>query len=403
MSDMKKNSAENTEIKKGAFYTGEYPNLLAKAGFTEDEINSRINEWFYQMFTPGEPQCIYGEDGEGGGFLIDTGNDDVRTEGQSYGMMMAVQMDRQDIFNKIWRWTKRYMWHADGKYEGYFAWSCNLDGTRRAQGPAPDGEEYFAAALFLASARWGDGEPPFDYSVQARDILRHCVHQHKLTSGAGEPMWDPDNYLIRFVPETKWTDPSYHLPHFYEIFARRADECDHEFWHRAADASRAFIPKAAHPETGLCPEYSEYDGRPKRAQWGGGSSFYSDAYRVAINIGLDSIWFGPRPEYAQIARNIQRFFDSVGRDITKWMDYEIDGTPKSRPALHPVGLLATVAAASAAILTYDGTQDSEVEKLCLDWMRLFFETPLRTDKRRYFDSDLCFFTLLLLSGRYRIW
>jgi oligosaccharide reducing-end xylanase len=68
-----------------------------------------------------------------------------------------------------------------------------------------------------------------------------------------------------------------------------------------------------------------------------------------------------------------------------------------------VGLLATIAAASAAILTYDGTQGSEVEKLCLDWMRLFFETPLRTDKRRYFDSDLCFFTLLLLSGRYRIW
>jgi oligosaccharide reducing-end xylanase len=75
------------------------------------------------------------------------------------------------------------------------------------------------------------------------------------------------------------------------------------------------------------------------------------------------------------------------------MDYEIDGTPKERPALHPVGLGATIAAASL-------TSESDSRE---NWVRLFWDTPLRTDARRYFDSDLCFFTLLLLSGHYRIW
>ena len=76
------------------------------------------------------------------GYLLDTGNLDVRTEGQSYGMMMAVQMDNQELFNRIWKWTHTYMWHDSGRYKHYFAWSCRPDGTRLAQGPAPDGEEY---------------------------------------------------------------------------------------------------------------------------------------------------------------------------------------------------------------------------------------------------------------------
>ena len=102
--------------------------------------------------------------------------------------------------------------------------SANLDGTRRAQGPACDGEEYFALALFFAGRQWGEGPAPLDYSSQARTILRECLHKGE--AGEGDPMWDPANHLIKFVPETPWTDPSYHLPHFYELFALWADEAD---------------------------------------------------------------------------------------------------------------------------------------------------------------------------------
>ena len=49
-------------------------------------------------------------------------------------------------------------------------------------------------------------------------------------------MWNPENHLIKFIPETEWTDPSYHLPHFYEVFAERADEADRPFWAQAAKA-----------------------------------------------------------------------------------------------------------------------------------------------------------------------
>jgi oligosaccharide reducing-end xylanase len=35
--------------------------------------------------------------------------------------------------------------------------------------------------------------------------------------------------------------------------------------------------------------------------------------------------------------------------------------------------------------------------------RDFFNMPLRTDKRRYYDNCLYFFTLLALSGNYKIY
>ena len=48
------------------------------------------------------------------------------------------------------------MQHQEGLMEGYFAWSCKIDGTRNAQGPASDGELYYVTALLFASNRWGD-------------------------------------------------------------------------------------------------------------------------------------------------------------------------------------------------------------------------------------------------------
>lgn len=134
----------------------------------------------------------------------------------SYGMMMCVQMNRKDLFDKLWTFSMRYMHLSSGVHQGYFAWSVQLDGKHNAEGPAPDGEEYFAMALLMASARWGDGEGIFAYRHWAQDILRHCVHQAEMVEG-GQPMWNPENHYIKFVPGMEISDPSYHLPHFYHL------------------------------------------------------------------------------------------------------------------------------------------------------------------------------------------
>ena len=375
-------------MNEGANQSGIYRNYLEEIGIGEAEARKRVEDAFHTIFfDPEENFCHHTE--EDAWCMVDTGNTDARTEGMSYGMMMCVQMDRKDIFDRLWTFSDRYMRLREGPNAGYFAWSVQLDGKHNAEGPAPDGEEYFAMALFMASGRWGDGEGIFNYSEQAREILRHTVHQHQLAEG-GEPMWEPENHLIRFVPNMKISDPSYHLPHFYELFALRADEADRDFWKKAAEASRAYIVKSADPGTGLSPEYADYDGKTVllfRKPW----VYYSDAYRVAENIALDHVWFGSHPEEDDVNTRLQDFF--AGQDLGNLKAYELDGTPQSEPAMHPTAILAVLGAASIS------SQSAHREK----FLRIFAETPLRKGVRRYYDNCLYFFCLLMLTGHYRIY
>ncbi len=372
----------------GAYFTGNYPNLLREAGLSEEEIDNRIQEAFHTIFFD-EKEKFYFEMGEDMGYMLDTGNLDARTEGMSYGMMMAVQMNRKDIFDRLWLFSKSYMYQNSGKYEGYFAWSVAPNGNKNAEGPAPDGEEYYAMALFFASKRFGDGEAPFDYSVQAKDILKHCIHQAELVT-EGAPMWEPKNHYIKFVPEAPFSDPSYHLPHFYELFGERANAEDREFWKEAAIRSRAYLKLCAHPVTGMSPEYAEFDGTPKRLFHDG--QFYSDAYRVAMNIGLDAAWFHTEEELGGIIDRLQTFFREQ-TEFYQYHNYMIDGTALEQAALHPTAIVATNAAGSLAAKG----------KYRMEWVRLFLNTPLRKGERRYYDNCLYFFCLLMLSGRYRIY
>ena len=368
--------------------TAKYPNQFARIGIGDQEVMDRVKACFDTIFFDPEERFFHEVDPDSA-CMVDTGNVDARTEGMSYGMMMCVQMDRQDLFDRLWQFSKRYMYQEGGKYAGYFAWSVTPEGKHNAEGPAPDGEEYFAMALILAEARWGGGTGIFDYGAQARDILRHCLHQEEMVPG-GRAMWDPGNHLIRFVPEADFSDPSYHLPHFYRVFAQRADPGDRAFWQAAAEASRAYIVKSAHPVTGMSPEYAEYDGTP-RYMFGKRYGYYSDAYRVAMNIALDTLWFGPGEDTTGILDRLQAFFRTI--PAKEYRAYQIDGTPTEEPAMHPVAITAVLAAASIAC---SGPAADEA-------LRRFWETPLRRGKRRYYDNCLYFFSLLMLSGKYRIY
>jgi len=383
----------------------DYRNIFKELGYDEETVAKRVRECFDTIYNGPEGVRFYENVGDDMGYITDTGNDDVRTEGMSYAMMVCVQMDEKEKFDRIWSWTKKYMWIPEGYNSGYFKWSCSLDGTVRGHGPAPDGEEYFAMALFFASHRWGDGEGIFNYSFEAKEILKACIHNGE-GSREGFPMWNHDNHYIKFTPETEFSDTSYHLPHFYELFAKWAYEEDRDFWKKAAEASREYIVKSSHPVTGLSPEYSDYDGKPANSEWAikykqRHDWFFSDAYRTIANIAMESCWCGENPELADIAAKIQRFFIEDRNGVMDGI-YEIDGTLVEEHAKHNVGLLATNAEGSLAVF-----MNTKADKKSLDYaercVRLLWDTPMQTGKYRYYDNCLYMFAMLALSGNYRIW
>ena len=106
-------------MKRGAFETGTYRNVFAEAGYDKETIEKRKNEIFHTLFYGAESERIYHPVGDDMAYIEDTGNHDARTEGMSYGMMMCVQMDRKEEFDRLWKWAKTYMYLEEGENAGY--------------------------------------------------------------------------------------------------------------------------------------------------------------------------------------------------------------------------------------------------------------------------------------------
>lgn len=277
----------------GAYHTGIYRNLFSEIlGKTDTEVQNKIDAIWKQFFTPGGTNAVYYNVGDTMAYIYDTGNQDVRTEGMSYGMMICVQLNHQDEFNKIWRWAKKYMQYQSGDWDGYFKWQCATDGTVKGSSCASDGEEYFITALLFASNRWGN-TGDIDYNAEAQNILSKV--QEKSGTGNVYSLFNKSNHLVTFVPygnSADYSDPSYNLPGFLELWARWSDT-NNDFWYAAAKAARTLLKNASNTTSGLFPDYCSFAGEPLKGEYADYDTkqYKYDAIRCAMNVGMDYNWF----------------------------------------------------------------------------------------------------------------
>lgn len=381
----------------GAYATGKYPNAFRDLlGKSDAEIQAKLESAWQQLFYGNnDTQRVYYPVGQDMAYIKDIGSGDVRSEGMSYGMMIAVQLDKQEEFNRIWKWARTYMYQADGPYKGYFAWHCQDNGKQIDANPASDGEEWFAMALFFASGRWGDGEGIFNYRAEAQAILDTMLHKEDGGSVSAQPstvtnMFNKQHKQVVFVPDAgnnTFTDPSYHLPAYYELWAVWADK-DQGFWKEAAQSSRVFFKQAAHPKTGLMPDYANFDGTPYGSD--GHKDFRFDAFRVGQNLALDTTWFAADPWQVEQLNRMLDFFYSEG--IHAYTNqYTLDGKPlsgDSSPGLEAMNGVAAMAA----------TNPHRQEFVQAVW-----DTRIPSGKWRYYDGLLYHLALLQLSGNFRIY
>src|SRR5690349_9264263 len=90
-----------------AFASNEYRNLFKEyLGKSDEEIQARIDAAWEQLFYGSDvSERVYYPVGEDMAYIADIGNGDVRSEGMSYGMMIAVQLNKQEEFDRLWKWT----------------------------------------------------------------------------------------------------------------------------------------------------------------------------------------------------------------------------------------------------------------------------------------------------------
>jgi oligosaccharide reducing-end xylanase len=446
-------SAPALDDGKGAFATGKYRNLFVEIGHSPEDVKAKVRKAYDQLFHGDlQTQALFipaGKNDNGPlAYIPDVQHTDVRSEGMSYGMMIAVQMNDKESFDALWNWSRTYMYHDDPKHPtyGYFSWEMNYDGTPISEGAAPDGEEYYAMALLFAANRWPGGTGIYDYKKQADTLLHNMVHRETITgptNAAGRKIPSPripadpyemgtiivktpaptttpatspaanaggrrgggfggfggprnattgkevsdEHHMILFVPDVgrgAFTDPSYHLPAFYELWARWGPAEDRAFWLQAAQASRDLFVKAANPQTGLLPNMANFDGTAR-------SEFQEDAWRCAMNWTVDWSWFAKDPRQQELSDRLQKFLESQGMD-TYGDHFTLDG--RATRNRHSPGLVATTGLASLS-----ATDKDRARKFAEALWNLKVPDSLVF---RYYDGLLYMMCMLHASGEFQV-
>jgi oligosaccharide reducing-end xylanase len=325
-------------------------------------------------------------------------SNDIRSEGMSYGMIIAAELDMQDEFDKLWRFTQRFMqFPANGNaaWRYYSRWrgSVNTGNANNWQvqfaneGPASDGDEYFAAALYLANRRWGS-DGGVNYLQEAQNISSAMLNNP--TAGTNTPIISRQSNQVVFVPNSfnQFSDPSYHLPAFYELFAQDGPQNDSARWRQVAQTSRQYFVTSANAQTGLHPDYANFDGSPNA---GGArhNEFRFDAWRVILNMAVDFAWTGEDQRLeTQIEKYHSFFTQHLGPDNVEESLFTLAGTPTSAGD-GSTALTATLAA---------GAQASSAANRA-DFVRNLWAVEQQSGQYRYYQQLVYLLGLLATSGR----
>ena len=382
----------------GAYDSNAYRNLFSEIGKTNTQ--QKLDNIFQKMFYGTDNEKLYYRFNDNEYYIWDTGSNDIRSEGQSWGMMIAVQMNKQDEFNKLWRFAYNRMRQSNGT----FAWQLSTNGAVLDSNSAPDGDEYFAAALFCAAYRWGNSpsDSLFHYENHANDILKAMKTY----------LFHPQQKQVVFSPVGKlatYTDPSYHLPAFYEYWADVASQ-DNTYWSEVAVISRDFLSKHIHSTTGLSTYFAWFSGPPRNSDLGftphvPGDIYMADAWRVAMNVGMDAHLFGAEPWQKNATNNLYNFFRNqegfnsggiCGNGYSQYYTYAgADwGTCNQTNWRHDVGQIGANAAAAFA-----STKAAEAQ----DFLNDLWNASWPTGTYRYYNGCLHMLGLLHASGQFKLY
>jgi oligosaccharide reducing-end xylanase len=381
------------------------------SGKTQQEIDDKISTAVNRYFGIGtaEPttptvatgyRCYYELPNDTSmAFIWAADSNDIRSEGMSYGMMIAVQANLHAEFDKLWKFAKTYMQYpADTgttAWKYYFRWQGTVSDSTVTFGattvPAPDGDEYFTAALYLADLRWGSAGT-LNYRQEADNISAAMLH-NAATGDSRNPLIHGTQNLVVFVPygaSNEFTDPSYHLPAFYELFALRGPAADAAKWKSVATSSRDYLAKSANATTGLHPDYATFAGVPTTGSAGDGhDQFKYDAWRVVMNMAIDYVWFSQSSAMKTQVEKYHAFFaNNLGTNNVANALFAVDGSSPSGGG--STALTATLAAGGLA--SGAANRKTYVDNL--------WNVAQQSGQYRYYQESVYLLGLLAVAGKY---
>ena len=309
------------------------------------------------------------------------------SEGIAYGMLIAVYMGDQSLFDGLWKYEQTCL----GK-NGLMDWYMLADGKERGpngSGAASDADEDMAWALLMADRQWGGkGSLGDSYSNIAKKQIE-LVYNHEIQ----------DDKLLK--PGDGWggwgtVNPSYFAPSYYRAFAKASGN---DKWNQVLQTSYEVLEKSVNSangnlNNGLVPAWCSSDGVPNGGAFQNGPAspthYQYDSCRTPFRIGLDYCQNGETRAQSYVAKTSQ-FFAGIGaKQIVD--GYNLDGTP--RPEFQGGQSAAFVGPATV------GAMSSASFKPFLQEGYDNVATMNLVVGGQYYDESWSVLSLLMLSGNF---
>lgn len=267
----------------------------------------------------------------------ENGNDTV-SEGIGYGMLIAVYVGDQTLFDGLWGYAKNNP--SDGTLMKWClpagGGSCSATG-----GSATDADEDIAFALIQAGKRWG-GTYASDAVNVIGDIWKYDVDKSSLIPTGGS------HYS---TTSGSPTNPSYFAPAFYKAFASVDKTAGHDWNTVAANVYTALSSisgKAS--KAGLVPAWCGSNCTTVSSNGGADDSVYQyDAHRVPWRFGIDACWNSTTTGKSFLQSNATFFSGLATTGIGRIVDiYTLSGTPNSDAQPNSMSIIGTAGVGAMA-------------------------------------------------------
>jgi endo-1,4-beta-D-glucanase Y len=246
---------------------------------------------------------------------------DTVSEGIGYGMILAVYMNDQTLFDDLWQYEQQCL---DSHH--LMNWQMSSTGSVMGTGSAIDGDEDMAWALLMADKQWTTSPKLGAYLPIAKQQIQYIwageIYQGQLPALG-------DNWGANYNFDNN-LNISYFAPAYYRVFAQ-VDTSDN--WAATISTSYSIISANltaanGNQANGLVPGFSNSVGGQSAS---GNFSYQYDACRTPFRIGLDWCFNGEARAKSYVTLT-STFFNGIGALHT--VDgYALNGTPTGgRPA-----------------------------------------------------------------------
>jgi endo-1,4-beta-D-glucanase Y len=350
------------------------PRCTYPAAYRNGDVEKAYARWKADMVT---------SSGAGGHLRVRRPNeptlekDSTVSEGIGYGMLLAVYMGDQTVFDELWKYERLWL---DGN--GLMDWYISADGTQRlGTGAATDADEDMAFALVMADRQWGGqgslDRPYLDYAKdQIQRFSDHEIFEGKLAR-AGDGWGDWNNVNI-----------SYFAPSYYRVFA--AVNGNQELWDAVLKTVYDTIDNAlnatnGNQSNGLVPAWCTSQGVP-----GSPGNYQYDSCRTPFRIGLDWCFSGEMRAHDYVAKT-SAFFAPM-RALGVADGYALNGAAQpATPGGHSAAFVGPAAVGAMSDIAYRDFVDEAYGALA---------GGMLVAGGTYYDESWTVLSLLMMTGNF---